>query len=149
MLPPKLEGMDTAPTTVTGEITLNGNTSGAVTVLDGGTLFIAGTHNGAVVLEGSGSVIVQGALTGRLEIGSLSTATVSGDVAGRVEIRVAGTLVVEADGRLSGPVANYGSFTNHGLRNGLVEGRQPDDRGDAVIVEPQHPGVYNYVLPPR
>lgn len=139
----------TAPETVTGFTTLAGETSGPVTVTDGGSLIVGGVHRGAVVVEGGGALLVRGALHGPVEVGSLATATVSGDLVGKVDVRVAGTLVVEAGGRLSGPVANYGSFTNHGLRTGPVEGRAPDDREAAVEVEPVHPGVYNYVLPPR
>lgn len=138
-----------APTTVTDETTLVDSTSGSVTVRDGGTLVIDGTHEGAVVLEGGGTLHVAGALYGSLEIGSLATARVAGDLIGKVEIRVAGTLVVEAGGRLAGPVVNYGSFTNHGVRSGPIEGRTPDDRDGSVRVAPVHPGVYNLTLPDR
>ena len=139
----------TAPTTVTGYTTLAGETSGPVTVLDGGTLIVAGTHVGSVILEGGATVTVPGVLRGLLEIGSLATATVSGDVVGQVVVRVAGTLVVEASGRVAGPVTNHGSFTNRGLRSGPVEGREPLDESGAVKAEPVHPGIYNYVLPER
>ena len=143
--------MDTAePTTVTEPTTLTGATSGAVTVLDGGLLVVDGSHEGSVVLEGGGALLVRGTLRGSLEVGSLATATIEGDLVGRVRVLVAGTLVVEAGGRLAGPVANYGSFTNRGSRTGPVEGRSPDDQEGAVEVEPVHPGgVYNYTLPPR
>ena len=136
-------------TTVTEYTTLTGETSGSVTVADGGTLIIGGTHNGAVVVDGGGTLQVTGALHGPVEVGSLATATVSGDLVGKVDVRVAGTLVVEAEGRLAGPVTNYGSFTNHGVRSGPLEGRSPDDRQGSVEVEPMHPGVYNYTLPAR
>ncbi len=147
---PKIERMDTAaPSTVNGYLTLAGSTTGTVTVVDGGTLIVGGTHAGAVVLEGGAALLVQGTLRGPVEIGSLATATVSGDLLGKVDIRVAGTLVVDAGGRLAGPVANYGSFTNHGLRTGPVEGREPDDQTGSEELEPLHPGIYNYTLPPR
>ena len=142
--------MDTAePTTVTELTTLAGETSGALTVADGGVLVIDGSHEGPVVLEGGGALWVRGALRGSLEIGSLATATVEGDLTGRISVRVAGTLVVEAGGRIAGPVANFGSFTNRGTRTGPVEGRSPDDQDGAIEVEPAHPGVYNYTLPAR
>ena len=139
----------TAPSTVFGYTTLDGSTSGSVTVVDGGTLLVAGSHDGPVVLEGGATLAVSGVLTGPLEIASLANATVTGDVVGQVVIRVAGTLVVEATGRIAGPVTNHGSFTNHGYRTGPVDGRAPDDQGDAVSVEPVHPGIYNYTLPER
>ncbi|MCU1409692.1 MAG: hypothetical protein JWR04_399 [Rhodoglobus sp.] len=139
----------TAPSTVTGYTTLAGTTTGSVTVLDGGTLIVGGTHDGSVVVEGGGTLLVQGALRGAVEVGSLATATVSGDLVGKVEIRIAGTLAVEAGGRLAGPVTNYGSFTNHGMRSGPVEGREPDDSDGSEVLEPLHPGIYNYVLPAR
>ncbi|CAN5381958.1 hypothetical protein BH11ACT5_BH11ACT5_26490 [soil metagenome] len=139
----------TAPSTVTGYTTLAGTTSGSVTVVDGGTLVVGGTHDGAVVLEGGAALLVQGVLRGPLDVGSLASATVKGDLVGSVDIRVAGTLVVEAGGRLAGSVTNYGSFTNHGLRSGLVEGREPDDSDSSDVVEPLHPGIYNLTLPPR
>ena len=143
--------MDTpAPTPVNDDRTLTGETTGALTVVDGGTLVIEGTHDGAIVLEGGATLDVRGVLRGSLDVGTLATATVTGDVVGRVTVRVAGTLVVEADGRLAGPVMNYGSFTNRGVRSGPVEGREPDDQAGAVDVEPLHPGgVYNYTLPDR
>ena len=62
---------------------------------------------------------------------------------------MSGTLVVEAGGRLAGPVSNYGSFTNHGLRTGPVEGREPDDQDGSEVLEPVHPGIYNLTLPAR
>jgi len=136
-------------TTVTEYTTLAGESSGSVTVADGGTLVVGGAHNGAVVVEGGGTLQITGALHGPVEICSLATATVSGDLVGKVDIRIAGTLVVEAGGRLAGPVTNYGSFTNHGVRSGPVEGRSPDDQEGSVEVEPVHPGVYNYTLPAR
>ena len=142
--------MDTAaPSTVTGYTTLAGTTTGSVTVLDGGTLIVGGAHDGGVVVEGGGTLLVQGALRGPVEIGSLASATVSGDVVGKVDIRVAGTLVVEPGGRLAGAVVNYGSFTNHGMRSGPVEGRAPDDLDGSEVLEPVHPGIYNLTLPPR
>ena len=139
----------TAPGIVYDQARFTGATSGPVTVLDGATLIVEGAHEGPVVLEGGATLGVSGVLTGPLEIASLATATVTGDVVGHVVIRVAGTLVVESTGRIAGPVTNHGSFTNHGLRSGPVEGRAPDDQGDAVSVEPVHPGIYNYVLPER
>ena len=140
----------TAPTTVNGITTLEGATNGPVTVVDGGALTIVGTHNGGIVLEGGGSLLVEGVLHGSVDVGSLAMATVTGDVVGRITVRVAGTLVVDVDGRLAGPVANYGSFTNRGVRSGPIEGREPDDQAGAIEVEPLHPGgVYNYVLPDR
>lgn len=142
--------MDTAaPSTITDQTILTGETSGTVTVLDGGTLVLDSDHDGAVILEGGATLLVRGALRGPLDVGSLSTATIAGDVIGEVHIRIAGTLVVEADGRLAGPVSNYGSFTNRGLRTGPVGNRLPDDQEGSSEVEPVHPGVYNYVLPPR
>jgi hypothetical protein len=142
--------MDTpAPRTVTTFITLEGNTSGQVAVADGGTLVVSGTHEGPVVLEGGASLLVTGALHGTVEIASLASATVSGDLVGQVDVRIAGTLLVEADGRLAGPVTNYGSFTNRGIRSGPVEGRPPLDENGALEVAPLHPGVYNYSLPAR
>ena len=141
--------MDTAaPSTVTGYTTI-ADTTGPVTVLDGGTLIVGGTHVGAVVLEGGGTLLVRGTLRGPVDVGSLATATVTGDLVGSADIRVAGTLVVEAGGRLAGAITNYGSFTNHGMRSGPVEGRAPDDQDGSEVLEPLHPGVYNYVLPPR
>ncbi len=142
--------MDTsAPTTVSSTETLSGTTSGPVTVLDGGSLTLSGTHDGTVTLRGGATLVVSGVLNGGLDVESLATATVSGDVLGGVIVRVAGTLVIEAAGRVAGPITNHGSFTNRGTRNGPVEGRGPDDQEGSVIVEPQHPGVYNYVLPAR
>ncbi|MBN9239498.1 MAG: hypothetical protein BGO97_07385 [Micrococcales bacterium 70-64] len=142
--------MDTAaPSTISDQTILTGETSGTVTVLDGGTLVIDGSHDGTVVLEGGGALFVRGVLNGALEVGSLSTATISGDVSGKIDIRIAGTIVVEGEGRVAGPVANYGSFTNRGLRSGPVVGREPDDQDGAVNAEPVHPGIYNYTLPPR
>lgn len=142
--------MDTAaPSTITEQTILTGETSGTVTVLDGGILAIDGRHDGTVILEGGGTLFVRGTLQGPLEVGSLSTATISGDLNGKIDIRIAGTLVVEADGRVAGPVTNYGSYTNRGYRSGLVEGREPDDQEGSVNAEPVHPGVYNLVLPPR
>lgn len=141
--------MDTAPTSVNGYTTLAGETTGPVTVLDGGTLIVDGTHVGAVVLEGGATLLVQGTLRGPVDVGSLATATVKGDLVGSVDVRVAGTFVVEAGGRLAGAVTNYGSFTNHGLRSGPVEGREPDDQGGSEVAEPAHPGIYNLTLPPR
>lgn len=141
--------MDTAPSPITDARTLSGTTSGNLTVADGGSLVIAGTHDGTVELEGGATVAVTGVLKGTLEVGSLSNASVSGDVVGAVVVRVAGTLVVEASGRVAGPVTNHGSFTNHGLRSGPVEGREPDDRAGAINAEPLHPGIFNYVLPER
>lgn len=142
--------MDTAaPSTVNGYTTLAGTTSGPVTVVDGGSLIIGGTHEGAVVLEGGATLLVQGTLRGPVDVGSLASATVKGDLVGSVDIRVAGTLVVEAGGRLAGAVTNYGSFTNHGMRSGPVEGREPDDLDGSEVAEPVHPGIYNLTLPPR
>ena len=142
--------MDTpAPTPVNDDSTLTGETTGALTVVDGGTLVIEGTHDGAIVIEGGGRLTVRGVLRGSLDVGTLATATVTGDVLGRVTVRVAGTLVVEAEGRLAGPIMNYGSITNRGVRSGPVEGREPDDRAGATNAEPMHPGIYNYVLPER
>jgi hypothetical protein len=142
--------MDTAaPSTVTGQKILSGATFGTITVLDGGTLVVDGAHDGAVILESGGTLLVRGSLHGPLEVGSLSTATIAGDLMGKIDIRIAGTLVVETAGRLAGPVVNYGSFTNRGVRNGPVEGRRPDDQHGSSEVEPVHPGVYNYTLPPR
>lgn len=136
-------------TTVIGSRTLTGETSGPVTIADGGALTIEGTHTGPVVLEGGASLLVTGVLNGSLDVASLASADVLGDVVGQVTVRVAGTLVVEAEGRVAGPVANHGSFTNRGLRNGPVEGRVPDDQHGGVSADPVHPGIYNYTLPAR
>ena len=142
--------METVPTPITDHTTLTGETSGAMTVQDGGTLVIGGTHEGAIVLEGGGELSVVGTLHGSVDVGSLATVTITGDVVGRITVRVAGTLVIEADGRLAGPLTNYGSVTNRGVRSGPVEGRGPDDQAGATEVEPLHPGgVYNYTLPDR
>ena len=139
-----------APNTISADTTLEGITSGPITVRDGGTLTISGTHEGPVVLEGGSVLLVRGVLNGTVDVASLATATVFGDLVGRVHIRVAGTLIVEAEGRLAGPVVNYGSFTNRGLRSGPVEGRDPDDQDDAVTVAPLHPGgSYSYALTER
>ena len=141
--------MDTAPATVSDRTTLEGATTGNVTVVDGGSLVISGTHDGAVELEGGATLDIAGVLKGTLAVGSLATARITGDVVGQVVVRVAGTLVVEASGRVAGPVTNHGSFTNRGLRSGPVEGREPLDESGAVKAEPVHPGIYNYVLPER
>ena len=141
--------MDTAPSTITDARTLTGETSGNIRVADAGSLVIAGTHDGTVELEGGGTVAVTGTLKGTLEVGSLANAVVTGDVVGGVVVRVAGTVVVEAGGRVAGPIVNHGSYTNRGLRSGPVEGREPDDQPGSVNAEPLHPGIYNYVLPAR
>ncbi|CAN5206008.1 hypothetical protein BH09ACT5_BH09ACT5_09380 [soil metagenome] len=141
--------MDTIPSTISDQVTLEGTTTGNVTVVDGGSLVIAGTHDGTVELEGGATLSVPGVLKGTLAVGSLANATVTGDVVGQVMVRVAGTLVNEVGGRIAGPVTNHGSFTNRGLRSGPVEGREPLDESGAVKAEPVHPGVYNYVLPER
>lgn len=137
------------PTIVSSAQTLSGETSGNFTISDGGTLTISGTHDGTVELEGGGTALLTGTLDGTLEVGSLANAHVTGDVVGAVIVRVAGTVVVATSGRVAGPITNHGSFTNHGMRSGPVEGREPDDQPGSEVAEPQHPGVYNLTLPPR
>lgn len=122
---------------------------GIVTVRDGVSLTITDEHVGSVRVEGGGGLLVQGVLRGRLTIESLGTAVVTGDVIGDVDILVAGTLVVEPQGRLFGTVTNHGSFTNHGLRGGRVEGREPDDREDGTVLDSTWDGNGAYRLPPR
>ena len=139
----------TAPTFVSDTRTLDGTSSGALTVRDGGMLTLAGTHTGLVTLEGGASLYISGTLNGGLVVESLSTATVAGDVVGPVTVRVAATVVVEASGRIAGPITNHGSFTNRGFRSGPAEGREPDDQAGSVNAEPLHPGIYNYALPDR
>lgn len=143
--------MDTpAPTIVSDTSTLAGSTSGNLTVVDGGMLTVSGNHQGTIELEGGAAVSITGTLKGTLEVGSLAQAVISGDVVGAVLVRVAGTVVVEASGRVAGPITNHGSVTNRGMRSGPVEGRVPDDQPGAVNAEPLHPGGnYNLTLPAR
>ena len=110
------------------DTTLAGPTEGQLTVRPGVTLSIDGQHDGSIELEGDAELVVLGTLNGRLEIGSLGTARIAGSVVGPVDIRIAGTLVIEPTGSVTGPVSNFGSFTNLGKRTGYVDGRTPDDR---------------------
>jgi len=119
-------------TTVTTDATWTEATQAAVTVASGATLAISGS------------------LDGHLTIDSLGTVLVSGDVVGPVDVRVAGTLVIEAGGRVSGPIRNFGSVTNHGLRAGRVEGREPDDQPGSETIPVANTGeTATYRLPPR
>jgi hypothetical protein len=124
---------------------LNGSTKGPITVADGGVLVISGEHDGPIEVAGGGQLDVRGVVRGPITIESLGRVTVRGDVVGPVLIRVAGTLAIEAAGRVSGNVTNFGSFTNHGLRAGRVDGRTPDDREEStyIVDEPA------YELPAR
>lgn len=117
---------------VTTDSTWTGATESAVTVATGAILAITGTHEGPLTIE------------------SLGTAIVSGDVVGPVEVRVAGTLVIEAGGRVSGPITNFGSVTNRGLRAGRVDGREPDDQdGSETVAIPTAGDAATYRLPAR
>jgi hypothetical protein len=136
-------------TIVSSDTELTGSTQGPVRVRSGAVLTLAGTHDGPIDVEGSGELRVTGVVRGSLNIASLGTAVVSGDIMGAIEIKVAGTLVVEASGRVAGPVSNYGSFTNHGMRVGRADGRVPDDQPGSVDVPPSGTGAYNYELPDR
>ncbi len=122
---------------------------GLVSVRDGVALTIDDEHSGSVRVEGGGTLTVAGVLRGSLTIESLATAIVTGDVVGDIEVRVAGNLVVEPDGRVFGTVTNHGSFTNHGLRAGRVEGRAPDDRDGGSELDSTWDGSGAYRLPPR
>ncbi len=113
-----------------------GDTDGPLSIAQDVTVVIEGTHRGTVGVLGSGALVVRGELLGTLTLESLATATIEGDVVGAVETRVAGTLVIEADGRVAGPITNYGSCTNRGLRSGRVEGREPDDQPGSSVLEP-------------
>ena len=113
---------------VTTEQQVDRASSGAIAVADGGVLVVTGEHDGPISVEGGGQLDVRGTVRGPITIESLGRANVSGSVDGYVLIRVAGTLVNEASGRISGGGKNFGSFTNHGFRTGLIQERQPDDR---------------------
>jgi hypothetical protein len=93
---------------------------------------VLGEHDGPIGVEGGGQLDVRGTVRGPITIDSLGRASVSGNVEGYLLIRVAGTLVNEVSGRISGGGKNFGSFTNHGFRTGLIAERQPDDRPEAV-----------------
>lgn len=135
---------------VTTNEQLDGASEGDITIGDGGSLVIHGTHEGSIEVESGGHLDVRGVVKGPVSVGSLGTVIVFGDVVGAVDIRVAGTLVVEASGRISGEVNNFGSFTNRGLREGRVAGRTPDDQEGSVQVDaPAHPGGASYQLPER
>jgi hypothetical protein len=134
---------------VTTNEQLNGASDGGITIGDGGTLLVNGLHEGSIDL-GTGAVLeIHGTVRGAVTIGSLATVLVWGDLVGPVEVRVAGTLVIEPSGRIAGSVKNFGSFTNRGLRAGLVEGRMPDDQSGSVQVEAAHVGGATYQLPER
>jgi hypothetical protein len=122
--------MEPAPdeTIITTDESFADETKGPMRVRPGVTLRLEGTHAGPLALESGAELRVTGVLRGALDIGSTATATVSGEVIGPIEIRIAGTLVVENGGRVIGPVSNFGSFTNHGVRSGPILGRHPDDR---------------------
>lgn len=135
---------------VATEETLDGATRGPVTVRPDALLTVSGTHEGPIELESGAQLRVVGVLRGSLAIGSLAIATVYGDLEGSVEIRVAGTLVVESDGRVAGPVSNFGSFTNRGFRAGRVDGRAPDDSAGVVDIPFSRPfAPEKYRLPAR
>ena len=119
-------------TTITADETWTGAIEAAVTVASGATLAISGS------------------LEGHLTIDSLGTVLVSGDVVGPIDVRVAGTLVIEAGGRVSGAIRNFGSVTNFGLRAGRVEGREPDDQPGSETVPVANAGeTASYRLPQR
>lgn len=118
----------TSNTVIDTDTSLVGPTVGHLTVRSGATLMIDGEHTGSVELESGAELDVLGTLRGRLDVGSLATARIAGALIGGVDVRVAGTLVIESAGSISGPVTNFGSFTNLGKREGRVEGRTPDDR---------------------
>jgi hypothetical protein len=124
---------------------LNGSTIGRITIADGGALVIAGEHDGPIEVAGGGQLDVRGIVRGPITIESLGRVNVRGDVVGSILIRVAGTLAVESAGRVSGNVTNFGSFTNHGLRAGRVEGRVPDDREESIYFDNES----SYELPAR
>lgn len=135
---------------VTSQQQSGGTSEGTVVVGAGERLVMSGVHEGAVEVGAGGHVELRGVVRGPLTIGSLGTVFVAGDMVGPVEIRVAGTLVVEPEGRISGEVTNFGSFTNRGLRAGRVAGRTPDDQPGSVAVDaPLHPGGASYHLPER
>ena len=134
---------------IDGDTIFRDTTEGLVTVRDGVTLTIEGEHSGSVLVQGGGSLVIAGTLRGALEIESLASVTVTGDAVGDIDIRVAGTLIVERSGRVFGTVVNNGSFTNHGLRAGRVEGRTPDDQGDGAQLDSTWNGTGGYRLPPR
>ncbi len=118
---------------------MSGSSKGPITVADGGALIISGEHDGPIEVTGGGQLDVRGTVRGAITIESLGRVNVRGDVIGPILIRVAGTLMIEAAGRLSGNVTNYGSFTNHGVRVGRVEGRSPDDREEAIYLDDDSP----------
>lgn len=125
------------------------NSDGSITITDDSTVVIDGVHEGPIELETGGTLEVRGEVRGAVTIGSLATVLVFGDLIGSVDIRVAGTLIVEEGGRIAGPVTNFGSFTNRGLRAGRVEGRMPDDQPGSETVEETHVGGAAYHLPQR
>lgn len=138
------------PREISGFVELAGESDGAITVGAESSLRVSGVHTGRVDVSGTGELHVSGELRGALTVDSLATATITGDVVGAIEVRVAGTVVVEATGRVAGPVTNYGSFTNRGLRSGPVEGRIPDDQPGSIDVPPvREGGPYVLTLPPR
>ena len=122
-------------------------TSGPLTVGEGVELTITGAHAGSVEVQGTLSIA--GRLDGALTVASLGTVIVSGDVVGPVDVRVAGTLVIEASGRIAGPLHSNGSVTNHGWRSGHVEGRTPDDREGSTVMAALHGGDRYPGLPAR
>ena len=125
-------------------------TSGAVTVLDSATLILDGRHDGSIEVMGGGNLVVRGELRGPLTVNSLAHVNIHGDVVGPVDVLVAATVVIEKEGRLSGPITNYGSITNFGLRAGHVEGREPDDKDGSVNADAGRGGSTTpYHLPPR
>ena len=120
--------------------------AGRFVVATGSDATIDGEHVGTVDVEGSATLTVTGTVRGSVNIASLGTVMLTGDIVGPVEIKVAGTLVIEQSGRLAGDVTNFGSFTNNGVRIGVVTGRTPDDRPGASATVPVG-GIYR--LPPR
>jgi len=135
---------------IASDTVYEGATHGVVTIVDGGLLTVRGTHDGSIDVSVGGQLRVEGAVHGAVSIESLGAALVSGDISGPVDIKVAGTLLVERSGRISGDVTNFGSYTNRGLRVGVVDGREPNDEPGAVTAKSDHgAGPENYGLPQR